>query len=38
MNRTANFFRDFDSVGGHFDLHAKPTTTLDDTMGNNFGA
>jgi hypothetical protein len=38
MNNTANFFPDFDQVGGQFDLYAEPTTTLDDLMGNNFGA
>ncbi|KAH7379305.1 hypothetical protein DE146DRAFT_626199 [Phaeosphaeria sp. MPI-PUGE-AT-0046c] len=38
MNSTANFFPDFNQVGGQFDsLYAEPTTTLDDLMGN-FGA
>jgi hypothetical protein len=40
MNNTANFFPDFNQLGGQFDsLYAEPTTTLDDLMmGNNFGA
>jgi hypothetical protein len=39
MNNTANFFPDFNQLGGQFDnLYADPTTTLDDLMGNTFGA
>ncbi|KAH7087210.1 hypothetical protein FB567DRAFT_444208 [Paraphoma chrysanthemicola] len=40
MNNTANFFPDFNQLGGQFDnfYNAEPTTTLDDLMGNNFGA
>ncbi|KAF1912248.1 hypothetical protein BDU57DRAFT_559521 [Ampelomyces quisqualis] len=39
MNNTANFFPDFNQLGGQFDnLYAEPTTTLDDLMGNNYGA
>jgi hypothetical protein len=39
MNNTANFFPDFNQLGGQFDnFYAEPTTTLDDLMGNNFGA
>lgn len=40
MNSTANFFPDFNQVGGQFDsLYAEPTatTTLDDLLGN-YGA
>jgi hypothetical protein len=39
MNNTANFFPDFNQLGGQFDnLYAEPTTTLDDLMmGNNYG-
>jgi hypothetical protein len=39
MNNTANFFPDFNQLGGQFDnFYAEPTTTLDDLMGNNYGA
>jgi hypothetical protein len=40
MNNTANFFPDFNQLGGQFDnLYAETaTTTLDDLMGNNYGA
>ncbi|KAF2025820.1 hypothetical protein EK21DRAFT_75580 [Setomelanomma holmii] len=40
MNTTANFFPDFNQLGGQFDnfYTAEPTTTLDDLMGNNYGA
>jgi hypothetical protein len=40
MSNTANFFPDFNQLGGQFDnfYNAEPTTTLDDLMGNNFGA
>ncbi|KAF1839915.1 zinc finger transcription factor ace1 [Cucurbitaria berberidis CBS 394.84] len=38
FNNTANFFPDFNQVGGQFDtFYAEPTTTLDDLMGNNYG-
>jgi uncharacterized C2H2 Zn-finger protein len=39
FNNTANFFPEFNQVGGQFDsLYAEPTTTLDDLMGNNYSA
>ena len=39
MNNTANFFPEFNQLGGQFDsLYAEPSTTLDDLMGNNYGA
>ncbi|KAH8733037.1 hypothetical protein GQ44DRAFT_600912 [Phaeosphaeriaceae sp. PMI808] len=40
MNNTANFFPDFNQLGGQFDQYynAEPTTTLDDLMGTNFHA
>lgn len=39
MTTTANFFPDFNQLGGQFDnYYAEPTTTLDDLMGSNFGA
>jgi hypothetical protein len=39
MNNTANFFPEFNQLGGQFDsLYAEPSTTLDDLMGHNYGA
>jgi len=38
FNNAANFFPDFNQVGGQFDnFYTEPTTTLDDLMGNNYG-
>ncbi|OAL55675.1 hypothetical protein IQ07DRAFT_498217 [Pyrenochaeta sp. DS3sAY3a] len=39
FNNTANFFPDFNQVGGQFvdNFYTEPTTTLDDLIGNNFG-
>jgi hypothetical protein len=39
MNNTANFFPEFNQLGGQFDsLYAEPSTTLDDLMGSTYGA
>ncbi|KAL5121381.1 hypothetical protein ACEQ8H_000849 [Pleosporales sp. CAS-2024a] len=38
MNNTANFFPEFNQLGGQFDLYAEPSTTLDDLMSNGYGA
>jgi hypothetical protein len=38
FNNTANFFPDFNQLGGQFDpLYAEPTTTLDDLNFMGFG-
>lgn len=37
MNNTANFFPDFNQLGGQFDS-LEATTTLDDLMANNYSA
>lgn len=35
LTNTANFFPDFNQLGGQFDnFYTEPTTTLDDLMGN----